>query len=70
MQNNLSSNFFNAKINWANIHQALSNIDWKQLIDQVNSVDEANNIFDYVLLHVCVQHVSKEKNTQKSKYYS
>lgn len=58
-------NLFSAEINWTNIHQSPSNIDWKELIiDQENSGDKAENNFNDVLLVVCLKRTEKKKNTQ------
>ena len=58
-------NFFSADINWAVIHKSLSNIDWKEPIDQANSVEEAKNNFDDILLQVCLQYVPKKRKIPK-----
>ena len=64
-------NFFSAEIIWSDIHKSLSNINWKQLMDQANSVEEAKKDFDDILLQVCLQHVPKKRKIPKrSKYYS
>jgi hypothetical protein len=64
-------NFFSENVNWENIHRCLANVDWKTLIDQTSSVEEAKNNLDDVLLQVCLQNVpQKRKMPKRSRFHS